>query len=171
MNGNKIIQEWYSLYADDIYNFLIYYSSNTDAEDILQEVFIKALNNLENFEWNSNPKTWLIKIARNTAIDQSRRLSRLQLILKKIRKKDEYVSPEDIFIENEEIAELYCHINKLPQKYREVVILRGILELSVTGTATVTGWTENSIRLNYHRAKKKLKDSYFERSVLRDESV
>lgn len=165
MDRKSIIEEWYSLYADDIYNFLIYYTNNTDAEDILQEVFIKLFKGLDHFQGNSSPKTWLLKIARNTAIDHLRRKKRLQN-LKSIKSFEISHSPEEITIFNEDVAELYSKINSLSKKHREVIILRGILQLSVEESANITGWPEQKVRLTYHRAKKKLKESYYKGGTL-----
>jgi RNA polymerase sigma-70 factor, ECF subfamily len=166
MEHHKIIEEWYSLYADDVYNFLIYYTNKNEAEDILQDVFIKAYKNLEYFKGNANPKTWLIKIARNCAIDLSRRRNLLKTIFSKSFFQNHDNTPEELLIINEDVAELYRQINKLPEKYREIIILRGIIELSVNETAFITGWTEQNVNLTFHRAKKKLKDSYLKGSEL-----
>ncbi|MDQ0270962.1 RNA polymerase sigma factor [Cytobacillus purgationiresistens] len=171
MENKEIIREWYSLYANDVYNYLVYYLNNTDAEDILQEVFIKAMHSLDRFQGKSHPKTWLIQIARNIAIDQSRRNKRFTDILKHINKTESHLSVEKSLIDNEEVLELYQYINKLSPKYREIVILKGILELNTKEIAIVTGYKENNINLTFHRAKQKLKDFYFGRSVIKNESI
>ncbi|MEC1155532.1 RNA polymerase sigma factor [Cytobacillus horneckiae] len=172
MSNKEIIREWYSLYADDIYNYLIYYlNDKSDVEDILQEVFIRAIRNLDNFKGNSHPKTWLIQIARNIAIDQSRKQKRLSNLFSKITNKHQTTSLETSFIDNENILELYKNINRLPTKYREIVIMRGILELSTKEVSQITGNKESNINLLFHRAKLKLKENYFEGGSIRNESV
>jgi RNA polymerase sigma-70 factor, ECF subfamily len=163
MEHHKIIEEWYVLYADDVYNFLIYYTNKVEAEDILHDVFIKAYKNLDYFKGNSNPKTWLIKIARNCAIDGSRRGNLLKTIFSKSMFQKYHNTPEELLIINEDVAELYRQINKLPEKYREIIIFRGIIDLSVSETAFITGWTEQKVNLTFHRAKKKIKGFLYKR--------
>lgn len=166
MDRNKIIEEWYSLYSDDIYNFLIYYINKTDAEEVLHESFLKVFKSLGSYQGKASPKTWLIKIARNTAIDHLRRNKRVLTKLKDMFLLETPKSPEEITILNEDIAELYKQINNLPSKYREVIILRGIMQLSVNETAKITGWSQQKVNLNYFRAKNKLKESYFKGGIL-----
>src|SRR5690625_6343817 len=72
----ELITDWFDAYADDIYRFLVHYMSTTDVEDIVQEVFIKAIDRYDLFNGESSPKTWLISIARNLAIDEARRKKR-----------------------------------------------------------------------------------------------
>ncbi|WP_430787096.1 RNA polymerase sigma factor [Virgibacillus flavescens] len=76
MKDNKKIALWFKQYHDDILNFLVYYTGKVDVDDLVQEVFIKAVRNVNTFKGNSEPKTWLISIARNVAIDEMRKRKR-----------------------------------------------------------------------------------------------
>jgi len=162
MSRKEIISEWFHQYSHDVYHFLIYYTGKSDVEDLVQETFIKALKGLERFNYNSSPKTWLFTIARNLAIDEARK--KKNRIWDKITRFDHTAegvaaeTPETIFEENEQARELLAAIQKLKQNYREVVILRGIKELSVAETAAVLDWTEDMVRTNYHRALKALRN-------------
>lgn len=67
------ISKIYRHYYLDVYRFLICFSGNqNDAEDLTQEVFIRVLNNLANFN-GGNLKTWIFSIAKHTAIDHYRK--------------------------------------------------------------------------------------------------
>jgi RNA polymerase sigma-70 factor, ECF subfamily len=65
-------------------------------------------------------------------------------------------TPEKILQLNENNKFLYQSIQSLKANYRDVVILRGIKELSVSETASVLNWNENKVRTTYHRALKAL---------------
>ena len=153
------ISEWFYLYNKDIYHFLVYYIESSDVEDLVQEVFIRAIKGFDAFQNKSSPKTWLFSIARNVGIDEIRKRSRS-------RKKhmswfgdeetDSKETPEEILQLNENNKLLYQSIQGLKANYREVIILRGIKELSVAETASILNWNENKVRLTYHRALKAL---------------
>ncbi|GEN89549.1 RNA polymerase sigma factor [Oceanobacillus sojae] len=154
----ELISDWFDYYADDVYRFLIYYMSTPDVEDLVQEVFMRAIDRYPSFKGESSPKTWLISIARHLAIDETRRQNRKDW--RKLIKTHSFhteISPEDQQISEERKIVLHQAIEKLKDDYRSVVILRGIEELSVTETAQVLKWTESKVRVTFHRALKVLK--------------
>ncbi|MFD2655928.1 RNA polymerase sigma factor [Gracilibacillus thailandensis] len=154
----ELITDWFDAYSDDIYRFLVYYTSTSDVEDLVQEVFIKAIDRYDSFKGDSSPKTWLFSIARNLAIDEARKQTRQDW--RKLIKTYEHkidISPEDKHLLTEKKLELHKAITKLKQDYRDVVILRGIEELSVTETADILKWSDSKVRVTFHRALKALK--------------
>ncbi|MDM5317235.1 RNA polymerase sigma factor [Fictibacillus sp. b24] len=159
MKNHEMIQKWFNDYHNDIYNFLIYYLGTKDVEDIVQEVFIKGFNHIEQFERRSDPKTWLISIARNIAIDQIRKKKRQQLLLSHLwslfTEKDKL--PQEWVLEDERKTELYKAINELKSSYRDIVILRGILEYSPEEASQILQWKTAKVNLTYHRAIQSLK--------------
>ncbi|MBU9723865.1 MULTISPECIES: RNA polymerase sigma factor [Bacillaceae] len=161
MSDKKVISAWFHQYSDDIYHYLIYRIGYQEAEDLLQEVFIRAWNNLDSYQGDANPKTWLLSIARNIAIDQFR--NRKRSFWKKMipfEGKHEMSgkdTPESALQMNEEKREIYHALRNIKVNYREVLILKGIQELSVRETAEALNWSENKVRLTYFRAKDALK--------------
>ncbi|MDG5788835.1 RNA polymerase sigma factor [Evansella sp. AB-P1] len=160
MSKQQIISDWFHQYSDDIYHFLIYRMGYVDVEDVVQEVFIRAIKGLDSFQGDSHPKTWLFTIARNTAVDEIRKRSRnkWKSYLTFDAKQEPIVeeTPEKIIESSEENKELYLAIQSLKTNYREVVILRGIKDLSVKETSLILNWSENKVRSTFHRAKKVL---------------
>jgi RNA polymerase sigma-70 factor, ECF subfamily len=157
MIRNKI-SEWFHLYNKDIYHFLVYYIGSSDVEDLVQEVFIRAIKGFDTFQNKSNPKTWLFSIARNVGIDEIRKRKRLK-IKQAIWVRDELTdkeTPEKILQLNEKNRLVYQAIQSLKANYRDVIILRGIKELTVSETASILNWNENKVRITYHRALKSL---------------
>jgi RNA polymerase sigma-70 factor, ECF subfamily len=157
MNSN-IISEWYYLYNKDIYHYLIYYIGSGDIEDLVQEVFIRAIKGFDTYQQKASPKTWLFSIARHVGIDEMRKRNRLRM--KQMNwfrdEQSDKETPEKILQLNENNKFLYQSIQSLKANYRDVVILRGIKELSVSETASVLNWNENKVRTTYHRAVKAL---------------
>lgn len=156
---NRRINEWFYQYSNDIYQYLIYYLGSSDVEDLVQEVFIRAIKNLASFEEKSSPKTWLISIARNVGIDEIRRKQRLKmknLILMQSQEMNDFNTPERFLDLSETNKDLYRAIGQLKKNYRDVIILRGIKELSIEETAEILNWREEKVRLTFHRAIKAL---------------
>ncbi|WP_058309088.1 RNA polymerase sigma factor [Gracilibacillus massiliensis] len=138
---------------------LLYYVGSGDIEDLVQEVFIRAIKGLNSYREDSSPKTWLLSIARNVGIDEIRKRKR-ELIKNKIaitnhEPRDEK-TPEEILYLEENKLHLYQVILSLKTNYREVIILRAIKEISVSETAGILNCSENKVRITYHRALKKL---------------
>ncbi|SFA97514.1 MULTISPECIES: RNA polymerase sigma factor [unclassified Bacillus (in: firmicutes)] len=152
------ISEWFYLYNKDIYHYLVYYIGSSDVEDLVQEVFIRAIKGFDTYQKKSSPKTWLFSIARNVGIDEIRKRKRLRM-KQMIWFRDEQTdkeTPEKILQLNENNRLLYQAIQSLKANYRDVIILRGIKEFSVSETASILNWNENKVRITYHRALKTL---------------
>jgi RNA polymerase sigma-70 factor, ECF subfamily len=155
------ISEWFYQYNKDIYHFLAYYVGSGDIEDLVQEVFIRAIKGFDTYQSKSSVKTWLLSIARNVGIDEIRKRKRNRIKnifgLTSNELKDE-VTPEVILRLNEINRSLYQVIQSLKSNYRDVIILRAMKELSVSETAEILNWNENKVRITYHRALIALKD-------------
>ncbi|HEU4554639.1 MAG TPA: sigma-70 family RNA polymerase sigma factor [Chitinophaga sp.] len=73
-NNRIIIQEWVQLYADGMYTWAYYKTSDKAlAEDLVQDTFLAALQAVDNFKQDSQPKTWLFSILNNKIIDHFRK--------------------------------------------------------------------------------------------------
>jgi RNA polymerase sigma-70 factor, ECF subfamily len=156
---NSRISDWFYQYSNDLYQFLIYYLGSSDVEDLVQEVFIRAIMNMDSFEEKSSPKTWLFSIARHIAIDEMRRKQRSKLKnMIFLRNQESQVSntPESFLNLTETKKDLYKAIQQLKENYRDVIILRGIKDLSVEETAEILNWKEEKVRITFHRAIKAL---------------
>ncbi|WP_114744561.1 RNA polymerase sigma factor [Falsibacillus pallidus] len=162
MTEKERITQWFYEYSDDLYHYFYYRLGKSDAEDLVQEVFIKALNGIKSFNGNSTPKTWLFRIALNAATDKIRRERRTRFGLAAIfqhellQSDNGGPSPERMAEMNESSRALYDAIHKLKGSYRDVLILRGIKEFSVDETAAILDWSPQKVRSTYYRAKEAL---------------
>ncbi|MBB6451715.1 RNA polymerase sigma-70 factor (ECF subfamily) [Salirhabdus euzebyi] len=170
MSRESTISDWFNEYGNDVYRFLVFYTGTLDVEDLVQEVFIKAIKNLHTFKNKSSPKTWLFIIARNLAIDEMR--SNKKSMWKKlitIEDAGDLLSPseqnpETIFLNKQYENELNGVIQLLNKNYREVIILRSVNQLSVSETAAVLNWSNEKVRTNYYRAIKAIRKQWRDNS-------
>jgi RNA polymerase sigma-70 factor, ECF subfamily len=159
VNSYLEIEKWFVEYSDDVYNFLVYYTGSHEVEDLVQDVFIKAIKGFSSFKGMSAPKTWLFTIARNTAIDYHRKKHKTTSLTYEalIESPAEENTPYEKVQLDEEFRNLYFAMNKLKQSYRDVLLLRGIKELSPSEAAEILNWSESKVNVTLHRAIKSLK--------------
>ena len=155
------IEEWFALYEKDIANYLAYYTGTADVEDYVQETFLKAFRKMDSYRAAANPKTWLIAIARNVAKDAFRKNSRHSSFLSQVSLYSDGAengeSIENHLLVKEEQKNLYHAIQALRRPYREVIYVRGIMELSSKESAEILGWSISKVNVTFSRALKKLK--------------
>ena len=135
--------------------------SHEDAEDVLQEVFIRIFRHIDQFREESSLSTWIYRIATNES-----------LRLLNSRKKRETVSTEDmqeslisqlrasdyVDYENELAVKFQEAILRLPEKQRLVFNLRYYDELDYEEIAHILDGKVDALKVNYHYAKEKIKE-------------
>ncbi|WP_223701805.1 RNA polymerase sigma factor [Sutcliffiella deserti] len=161
-NRETFIRDVYQPYNQDVYQFCLYFTNNIEeAKDLTQETFIKALHSIGSFQGKSSIRTWIISIARNTTIDYHRK-KKFQRLLPTLWAREQVRNdrtPADYADTNADWEVLQNALSCLKKDYRQVVILRALKDFSVRETAEILGWTESKVRVTYHRALKKMKDS------------
>ncbi|MDQ0232921.1 RNA polymerase sigma factor SigX [Metabacillus malikii] len=156
-------QRIYEKYHHDLFQFLFYLvKSREQAEDLVQEVYIRVLKSYDRFEGRSSEKTWLFSIARHVAIDWFRKQNSLrQRIIEKFdwdrqQLVDSHALPDEVVLQNEQIKWMYKSLNNCTFDQRSVLVLRYIQELSISETAEALGWTVSKVKTTQHRALKHL---------------
>ncbi len=125
--------------------------SNWDAEELAQDTWVKALGKLNKFE-HTNPKALLLRIAKNTWIDDMRRKAVFTRILNKEVAK--VTAPEYGSFEIEiALQSLIKHLSPLQ---RTVFLLRDVFGYSINETSDILGTTEGAVKVALHRARKSL---------------
>lgn len=160
MDHAKEIEELYHQYKGDVHNFLLYYMKTPDIDDVFQETFIKVLNALNHRDIVTNPRSWIISIARNAAIDYLRKEDSHNKKIDRFKNRSSHENPisvEEQIQLDERKKSILNGIYQLKKSYQEVVILRGLKEFNISETAQILNWNENKVRLTYHRALKKLR--------------
>lgn len=129
-------------------------TSVQDAEDIYQEVFIKLYRNQEHIENEEHLKAWLIRVTVNECHSQSRKAYRHhEVFMEDAAPIEQAVEGfEERFMEDE----VYQKVEKLPKKYREVVLLYYYEDLSIKEIAELLQISENTVKTRLVRARSKL---------------
>lgn len=167
--ANHSIEEWFQLYEKDITSFLIYYTGSLDVEDLVQETFLVAIKKMPLFKGNSHPKTWLISIARNHVIDQYRRAKIWKRLRHLVYQEQMLLNElEEGIIASQETIELHRAICLLNPRYKEIVILRGILELPSKEVSEIVKSNVNQVNVMFHRSLKRLKEILVEEGYADD---
>jgi RNA polymerase sigma-70 factor (ECF subfamily) len=130
-------QETAVKHLDSIYRFALYMVGNeSDAQDLVQDTYLRAFRFFDKFEKGTNCKAWLLKILRNTFINSLRRNKRFPLLVHLTEMEEQgidlLVEPES---EKEVNGELFdddvtAAVESLPDSYRTVIILADVEGLS-----------------------------------------
>jgi len=143
--------------------------SAADAEDVVQEAFVKALKGLDRFRQDAPFRPWLLRIvgneARNLRRAAGRRLHYETRAGLAAVSGDAVPSPEVAAEVDDLRSQLLAAVNQLPPRDRLVVGLRYFLELSEEETATAAGIPRGTVKSRLWRAKRRL------RAVLEDADV
>jgi len=134
-------------------------TSEADAEEATQDVFVKAYRYLDSFQEKSKFSTWLYRIAYNQCISEIRKKVKLIDLVDDVP--DDEVNESDLnglnLIAAEERSKyLQIAIESLPETDGVVVTLFYYEELSLEEIAEVTGLTNSNIRIKLHRSRKKM---------------
>lgn len=134
-------------------------NSIQDAEDVTQETFIKAMMSSDDINDLTKTKYWLLSIARRTAIDYLRKKKRRSFFVDLSERlvgdqAENGKTLEEKVLMKEEWKEIQYALTKVKPKYRSLLILRGIKELTIKETAEILQCSELKVRVDYHRAGK-----------------
>src|SRR4051794_31085988 len=143
--------ELYSRYARMVHGILLARVPAGDAEDLVQDVFMSAMRQLRVLRTAAAFRGWLAAIARNRAIDYFR-------ASKQRADFDERTLREHGVAADQEGFEILELIKRLPEAYRETLILRLVEGMTGPEIAARTGLTPESVRVNLCRGMKMLRE-------------
>jgi RNA polymerase sigma-70 factor (ECF subfamily) len=189
MNGeeNKVEAEGFSLealqagdpeefarlvdtYSNKIYRLAVkMLNQQQDAEDVLQETFLKAYRALKSFDGRSKISTWLFRIATNEALMVIRRKHPDVVSIDEpieteegeqdpIQIVDWCCLPEEELLSEETRERLDAEVQKLPERLRLVFLLRDVNDLSTHETADILGLTDTAVKTRLSRARLRLRE-------------
>ena len=151
-----------------------------DAEDTMQEVLLKSIPHLPNFDSPKALLVWLYKVAKNRCL-MSRRKSKFapahELSLEELMPDrnelaqltaDGKINPEAFAIRSEQASRLREAVQKLPPQYRIVLVLRDMEGLTDDEVAEITGVRPGTIRVRLHRARLFVRKELMRRMMPRD---
>ena len=135
---------------------------DAEAEEAVQDTYLKAFGALERFRGESRLSTWLVRIAANEALMRRRRRARGAEVIPLQATEDpmdDAEGPERAAGRGELRRLLEARIDRLPDDYRAVFVLRALEELSVEDTAAALDIPEATVRTRHFRARSLLRES------------
>jgi RNA polymerase sigma-70 factor (ECF subfamily) len=141
--------------------------NNEDAQDAVQDAFIRAFKAIHTFEARAQLYTWLHRILVNTALMKLRERRRrptesIEDMLPAYSTDGHQAVASrdwsDALLERKETAVVREAIERLPDQYREVLVLRDIEEKDTAETAALLGTSSNVVKVRLHRARQALRN-------------
>jgi RNA polymerase sigma-70 factor (ECF subfamily) len=159
-NTKSEILEELLTHKERVFLICLGFSRNTsDAEDLAQEVYLKAYKNIDTVKDLELSKYWLFKIAKNTCLDFGRKRRPYQLSSPESEiKQSDSSTPESQMISREKLRSLKATIQQLPNKQREVFILREYGDLSYKEIAEALKINKGTVMSRLIRARRGIRD-------------
>ena len=165
----EAFEELVSLYEKKIYNMGLRYTGNQqDALDICQDVFLRLFRFISQFNEESSFSTWIYRIASNVCKDCVRKSQKIMEISFEVRDEEDggyeinvsdlRFSPESDFQRKELRMAIVQGISALPEKYREIIIMRDINGMSYSEIGKCLGLEEGTVKSRIARARDKLRE-------------
>ncbi len=166
-DGAVAFDRLYRDHVDRIYRFAQRLCGQVeDAQDLVQDTFLNAYRGLEGFRGDAQVSTWLYRIAARACLrlrrkrkgEPARELSLDEFIPTsegefRLQLPTDGLSPEEA-LENKELKRaLHQAIQKLPNKYRVVLVLRDMEGLTAKEVGTIMGLNERAVKSRLHRAR------------------
>ncbi len=155
---NKIV----STYSERLYwHVRRFVLSHEDTDDLLQEIFIKIWAALPSFRGESQLFTWVYRIATNETLNFLRKQKvraalRFQSIDAELENR---IDSDPYFAGTQAERELSKAVARLPEKQRQVFIMRYYDDLSYEEISSITGTSVGSLKASYHFASEKIRET------------
>jgi len=144
--------------------------NDSEAEDVVQEAYVRAFTNLAEFRGDASLATWLSRIVLNEALGRIRRHrptadlmslenSPAQAEIIPFPLASPQLDPERTMAQRQIQLLLEQEIDKLPDDFRMVLVARVIEEMSIEETAALFGLRAETVKTRLHRARKLLRDA------------
>jgi len=157
----KAFSELVQLYKERLYwHIRNIVKNHEDANDVLQNTFIKVFRYIKKFKGDSKLYSWMYRIATNESLTFLKKKARkLQISDQELQ--DHLIDnlESDVYFEGEKIQlQLQKALNTLPEKQREVFNMRYFQDLKYKEIAEILEVSEGACKSNYHHASKKIEE-------------
>ncbi|HWO07055.1 MAG TPA: RNA polymerase sigma factor [Candidatus Paceibacterota bacterium] len=149
----------YTKYADRVFNYFWYRTGHDSAlsEDLMQETFLRGFQHLKRFRNRGySYLTYLLNIAHNLLVDHYRKPKTIP-----VEDLPTEVVPYEItedLVRKSDAEALWRAIQSLPQRNRDALLMHYQSDMSIKDIARIMNTSENSVKLNLSRTRKKLAD-------------
>lgn len=133
-------------------------NSDEAAEDIVHDSYIKAVERWSIFPTRDDAKYWLIRVVKNNALNWIKRKGREQKVYQRYLKEAERPSesPESEVLRGEDERSMRVYLERLPEKYRTVLVLKEYGLLNYKEIGKVLGIAEGNVKVRVFRAREAL---------------
>ena len=158
---NAAFRELLELYQERLYwqcrNIV---KNHEDADDVLQNTFVKIFRNIEKFKGESQLFSWMYRIATNEAITYlGNRAKKQHISSEELQEQIINNLENDVYFEGDEIQlKLQKAIATLPEKQQQVFNMKYFQELKYKEISEILGTSEGALKASYHHATKKIED-------------
>ena len=138
-------------------------SSHEDADDVLQNTFLKVFRHLDGFEGRSEFYTWIYRIAQNevyTFMKSNSKRKWVDLESQVERKEEPHLNTDDV------LHSLELIVSQLPERQQMVFRMRYYDELSYKQIAEILNLTEGALKASFHHAVKKIEEELKAKQLL-----
>jgi RNA polymerase sigma-70 factor, ECF subfamily len=149
---------------DSLYNFAHWLTqSREEAEDLVQETYVKALKGFGSFQLGTNFRAWIFRILRNTFLTSRTGLAATKTVPLETEDDQEQTvavsreTPESILLEQAGQQQVQAALEKVPVVFREVLLLCDVEEMSYQEIAETLGVPIGTVMSRLHRARKALR--------------
>lgn len=153
----------YARYARMVHGILLARVPPNDLDDLVQDVFLRALPRLGDLRDVTRFGPWLAAITRNRANDYYRQTRAVAAVTESLSE-DEEDLPASSTAPDREAAMILALVRSLPEAYREPLILRLVEGMTGPEIAARTGLTPGSVRVNLHRGMQQLREKLYQAS-------
>ena len=149
-------------YVDSLYNTAYRMTRNSeDAEDLVQETYLKALKGFVSFQQGTNFRAWMYRILRNTFLTSRSGLS-VKMTVPLDREEDAVGPPTDTpeaaLLARADQQMLQSALERLPVQFREVILLCDVEEMSYREIADIIGIPIGTVMSRLSRARKSMRE-------------
>ncbi len=150
-------------HAADARRLAVMAGAGPDADDVVQQAFVKAYRTIGTFRDGAPFRPWLLRIVLNEARNNARAARRYRAAADRSFLLDAAAAglavddPAATALTGERRAELVAALRSLPEAQRRVVVCRYLLDLDEEETATVLGWPRGTVKSRLYRALRRLR--------------
>lgn len=161
---SRAFAELVNLYADKLYQLAFRLTGNRqEAEDVVQETFLRVYKHLDRYDEKLKFSTWIYRIASNLCIDRLRKRRNVYSLDAQSAEHEDLDgysmlpgderTPESEVLLSETQEMVHRAIESLPLKYKSVVVLRYLQDLSLQEIAEVLDMPVTTVKTRVHRAR------------------
>jgi RNA polymerase sigma factor (sigma-70 family) len=150
---------------DSLHNFARWLTQDRpDAEDLVQETYLKALRGFASFQPGTNFRAWMFQILRNTFCSSLSKLDRRMTVAMDLEEEGpalavENETPETVLMKRSDSSQLQNAIDNLPVHYRETLLLCEVEEMSYREIAEILSIPTGTVMSRLSRARKAVRES------------